>query len=181
MYLTLQKLSAFLCGLSPKLFLLYRGQAQYQELGYGPNGKKSSANPEKCFALENVYTHQVCQSSSATFIKCDSREFHMNLYIALMDLMCNINGAVKIRRINMEKDPLNKDLPKNVTRIITTHADCNIMKHIWICSLHLLIFWQRLYAQRLKHIWLGGRFNAKIETPCVSIGSSRDWPDNVPS
>jgi len=36
-----------------------RGQAQNQELGYGPNGKKSSANPEKCYALENVYTHQV--------------------------------------------------------------------------------------------------------------------------
>lgn len=35
------------------------GQALNQELGYGPNGKKSSANPEKCYALENVYTHQV--------------------------------------------------------------------------------------------------------------------------
>ena len=39
-----------------------RGQAQNQELGYGPNGKKSSANPEKCYALENVYTHQVTAS-----------------------------------------------------------------------------------------------------------------------
>ena len=48
----------------PKSILLSRGQAQYQELGYGPNGKKSSANPEKCFALENVYTHQVCKPSS---------------------------------------------------------------------------------------------------------------------
>lgn len=36
-----------------------RGQAQHGELGYGANGKKSSANPDKCNALEGVYTHQV--------------------------------------------------------------------------------------------------------------------------
>ncbi|KAK9917811.1 hypothetical protein WJX75_008519 [Coccomyxa subellipsoidea] len=35
------------------------GQAQHGELGYGPKGKKSSANPDKCMALEGVYCHQV--------------------------------------------------------------------------------------------------------------------------
>lgn len=39
--------------------LLDRGQAQHGELGYGPKGKKSSANPEKCHALEGITTHQV--------------------------------------------------------------------------------------------------------------------------
>ena len=46
------------------LMLLFRGQAAHGELGYGPNGKKSSANPEKLYALENVYTHQVCPHES---------------------------------------------------------------------------------------------------------------------
>ena len=36
-----------------------RGQAQNGELGYGPTGKKSSANPDKVYALEGVHTHQV--------------------------------------------------------------------------------------------------------------------------
>ena len=36
----------------------HRGQAQHGELGYGPKGKKSSANPDKCQALEGVTTHQ---------------------------------------------------------------------------------------------------------------------------
>lgn len=36
-----------------------RGQAQHSELGYGPNGRKSAANPDKCNALDNVYTHRV--------------------------------------------------------------------------------------------------------------------------
>lgn len=36
-----------------------RGQAQNGELGYGPTGKKSSANPDKVHALEGVHTHQV--------------------------------------------------------------------------------------------------------------------------
>ena len=31
-----------------------RGQAQHGELGYGPKGKKSSANPDKCLALEGI-------------------------------------------------------------------------------------------------------------------------------
>ena len=31
----------------------------YCELGYGPGGKKSSANPDKCMALEGVPCHQV--------------------------------------------------------------------------------------------------------------------------
>ena len=36
-----------------------RGQAQNGELGFGPNGKKSSANPDKVVALEGLHTHQV--------------------------------------------------------------------------------------------------------------------------
>ena len=36
-----------------------RGQAGNGELGYGPSGKKSSANPDKVYALEGVHTHQV--------------------------------------------------------------------------------------------------------------------------
>ncbi|CAK0738461.1 hypothetical protein CVIRNUC_001046 [Coccomyxa viridis] len=35
------------------------GQAMYGELAYGEKGKKSSANPDKCQALEGIYTHQV--------------------------------------------------------------------------------------------------------------------------
>lgn len=35
------------------------GQAVAGELGYGPDGKKSSANPDKCNALETWHTHQV--------------------------------------------------------------------------------------------------------------------------
>lgn len=52
-----------------------RGQAQHGELGYGPNGKKSAANPDKCKALEGVHTHQVywlllkhpCTTSALSF------------------------------------------------------------------------------------------------------------------
>jgi len=35
-----------------------RGQAHNGELGYGASGKKSSANPDKCSALEGVRVHQ---------------------------------------------------------------------------------------------------------------------------
>ncbi|GMH42697.1 hypothetical protein BSKO_10616 [Bryopsis sp. KO-2023] len=35
------------------------GHALYGELGYGPEGKKSSVNPDKCEALEGMYAHQV--------------------------------------------------------------------------------------------------------------------------
>lgn len=31
----------------------------YGELAYGEKGKKSSANPDKCAALEGIYTNQV--------------------------------------------------------------------------------------------------------------------------
>jgi hypothetical protein len=31
----------------------------YSELGYGPKGKKSSANPDKCLALEGIKCYQV--------------------------------------------------------------------------------------------------------------------------
>lgn len=39
--------------------VLRRGQAMYGELAYGEKGKKSSANPDKCQALEGIYDHQV--------------------------------------------------------------------------------------------------------------------------
>jgi len=39
--------------------LSHRGQATNGELGYGRDGKKSSANAMKCEALEGAYTHQV--------------------------------------------------------------------------------------------------------------------------
>lgn len=35
------------------------GHALYGELGYGPGGKKSSVNPDKCESLEGMYAHQV--------------------------------------------------------------------------------------------------------------------------
>ena len=35
-----------------------RGAAQYGELAYGENGKKSSANPEECQSLKGVHTQQ---------------------------------------------------------------------------------------------------------------------------
>jgi hypothetical protein len=34
------------------------GAAHNQELAYGRNGKKSSANPDKVMALEGMHTHQ---------------------------------------------------------------------------------------------------------------------------
>lgn len=36
-----------------------RGQALHGELGYGPHGRKSAANPDKIHSLDGVYTHQV--------------------------------------------------------------------------------------------------------------------------
>lgn len=44
---------------APTVDMPCRGQAQNGELGYGPTGKKSSANPDKVQALEGVHTHQV--------------------------------------------------------------------------------------------------------------------------
>ena len=41
------------------ILLQCRGQANYGELGYGANGKKSSANPGKVDSLEGVKTQQV--------------------------------------------------------------------------------------------------------------------------
>ena len=45
------------------------GNALYQELGYGPKGKKSSANPAKVEALDEMLTHQVnCTVGNCLFI-----------------------------------------------------------------------------------------------------------------
>lgn len=38
----------------------------YSELGYGPAGKKSSANPDKCLALEGAHTMQVAMGFGHT-------------------------------------------------------------------------------------------------------------------
>ena len=40
----------------------------YGELAYGEKGKKSSANPDKCQALEGIYTHQARLSNPHTFL-----------------------------------------------------------------------------------------------------------------
>eukprot|EP00803_Ostreobium_quekettii_P006172 evm.model.scf_450.2 EVM.evm.TU.scf_450.2 scf_450:27460-36815(+) len=47
------------------------GHAANGELGYGPLGKKSSANPEKCDALEGLYTHQVACGAGFTLFLTD--------------------------------------------------------------------------------------------------------------
>ncbi len=47
-----------------------RGQANYGELGYGANGKKSSANPGKVDSLEGVKTQQVLVLPSHATIEC---------------------------------------------------------------------------------------------------------------
>ena len=40
----------------------------YGELAYGEKGKKSSANPDKCQALEGIYTHQARPSNPDTIL-----------------------------------------------------------------------------------------------------------------
>lgn len=59
-----------------------RGQAQNGELGYGPTGKKSSANPDKVHALEGVHTHQVaCGIGHTLFlVKPGSQQVSPTLY-----------------------------------------------------------------------------------------------------
>ena len=62
-----------------------RGQAQNGELGYGPTGKKSSANPDKVHALEGVHTHQVaCGIGHTLFlVKPGSQQVSPTLHTAL--------------------------------------------------------------------------------------------------
>jgi hypothetical protein len=36
-----------------------RGQALHGELAYGPNGRKSAANPDKVLSMDGIYTEQV--------------------------------------------------------------------------------------------------------------------------
>eukprot|EP00878_Enallax_costatus_P035305 GHUV01039327.1.p1 GENE.GHUV01039327.1~~GHUV01039327.1.p1 ORF type:complete len:342 (+),score=105.15 GHUV01039327.1:364-1389(+) len=47
------------------------GAATNGELGYGPNGKKSSARPGKCDALDNTDTHQVACGVGLTLFLTD--------------------------------------------------------------------------------------------------------------
>lgn len=43
----------------------------YYELGYGEDGKKSSANPDKCMALEGVECYQVGMNAGFSLFLCD--------------------------------------------------------------------------------------------------------------
>ncbi|KAI8472900.1 MAG: regulator of chromosome condensation 1/beta-lactamase-inhibitor protein II [Monoraphidium minutum] len=58
------------------------GAATNQELGYGESGKKSSANPAKCDALEGLMTHMVAAGSGFTLflVEGDERVDKMPLY-----------------------------------------------------------------------------------------------------
>lgn len=47
------------------------GQATNGELGYGEGGKKSSANPDKCLALEGVHTQQVAGGNGFNLFLCE--------------------------------------------------------------------------------------------------------------
>lgn len=48
--------------------------AGYSELGYGEGGKKSSANPDKCMALEGVKCYQVGMNAGFSLFLCDSED-----------------------------------------------------------------------------------------------------------
>ena len=60
----------------------------YGELAYGEKGKKSSANPDKCQALEGIYNHQVMHCTRRHIRPCQSeRSFSVascNGYDSLM-------------------------------------------------------------------------------------------------
>ena len=67
-----------------------RGQAQNGELGYGPAGKKSSANPDKVYALEGVHTHQVaCGIGHTLFlVKPGSKQVSVLPALCAVDMHC---------------------------------------------------------------------------------------------
>ena len=46
----------------------------YAELGYGDGGKKSSANPDKCMALEGVKCYQVAMGAAHSLFLVDSED-----------------------------------------------------------------------------------------------------------
>ena len=52
----------------------------YGELAYGEKGKKSSANPDKCQALEGIYDHQVtfCTAQQSYLSPEHILELHVN-------------------------------------------------------------------------------------------------------
>ena len=54
----------------------------YGELAYGEKGKKSSANPDKCQALEGIYTHQATLAHPHTFL-------HARMCCAIRDLQAS--------------------------------------------------------------------------------------------
>ncbi|CAG9463842.1 unnamed protein product [Pedinophyceae sp. YPF-701] len=50
------------------------GQAQYGECGFGPNGKKSSANPERVPSLEGILTQRVACGMGHTMFLVEATE-----------------------------------------------------------------------------------------------------------
>mmetsp|Transcript_4294 Transcript_4294/g.9316 ORF Transcript_4294/g.9316 Transcript_4294/m.9316 type:complete len:473 (+) Transcript_4294:148-1566(+) len=56
------------------------GHATNGELAYGPNGKKSSANPDKCNALEGLYVHQVAAGVGFSLFLAEPDEAKLDKY-----------------------------------------------------------------------------------------------------
>ncbi len=73
--------------------MVYRGQAGNGELGYGPNGKKSSANPDKVYALEGVHTHQVaCGIGHTLFlVKPGTKQVTLFHQSDCSSIVCNLH------------------------------------------------------------------------------------------
>jgi hypothetical protein len=57
-----------------------RGQATNGELGYGKDGKKSSANAAKCEALEGAHTYQVACGVGFTLFLVDPNAPQVRLH-----------------------------------------------------------------------------------------------------
>lgn len=51
-----------------------RGKGEYGELGYGPKGKKSSANPDKVPSLAGLTTQQVACGIGHTLFLVDAEQ-----------------------------------------------------------------------------------------------------------
>lgn len=53
---------------------IHRGKGEYGELGYGPKGKKSSANPDKVPSLSGLTTQQVACGMGHTLFLVDASQ-----------------------------------------------------------------------------------------------------------
>lgn len=65
----------------------------YGELAYGEKGKKSSANPDKCQALEGIYTHQARLSNPHTFLHCRNVRYRRDLQASCMHVLPSHNNT----------------------------------------------------------------------------------------